>query len=820
MAPPLSEGISPVMNTRTVNITVAVAIDKDKNSQYAVKWAIDHLLKTNPNIILIHVINRVWENQGLGLNEASPDDYRETTEDVHQLFLPYRGYCARKGVKIREVVLDDFDISKAIIDYLNLQCINNVVVGASSKNSITRKFRNPYVATCLIKSAPDFCTVYVISKGKVASIRSANRLPPLNVMNNATPIELQSPRVVPQLQTPETPVIVEGIKRTPTGNTGEKWKKTGVGRRVLERSMDRELVIKPPRSRNSIENFSSMEHLGFATISLDYTSPMTRNSSRESISLDRDFSSSSLCFRSMDMDSENDFGIGSGLNSPIGGGSFNANSSRDMEAEMKRLRQELKQTMDMYTTACREAISAKQKAKEIHQWKIEERHKFEDTRHAEEAALAMAEMEKAKCRAAIEAAQTAQKLAEKEASRRKQAELKAQRESEERMRALAALENIDIRYRKYAIEEIEAATDSFAEGKKIGEGGYGPVYKALLDHTPVAIKVLRPDAQHGRQQFQQEIEVLSSIRHPNMVLLLGACPEYGCLVYEHMENGSLEDRLFRRGNTPSIPWGLRFKIAAEIATGLNFLHQSKPEPLVHRDLKPANILLDRNYVSKISDVGLARLVPPSVADCVTQYRITSAAGTFCYIDPEYQKTGMLGVKSDIYSLGIMLLQIITALPAMGLSHKVEKAIKNGVFDDILDPTVSDWPVEEALEFAKVALQCAELRRRDRPDLTSVVLPILNRLRDLGHCEAETTWSISSSTILSYGPPSYRNFTRSRSRFSTVQDMSRSNLMGSQRSNLSEKSGNSSSPRPVNGNGELVPRRLVALEDGSQCCGDI
>lgn len=213
-----------------------------------------------------------------------------------------------------------------------------------------------------------------------------------------------------------------------------------------------------------------------------------------------------------------------------------------------------------------------------------------------------------------------------------------------------------------------------------------------------------------------------------MVLLLGACPEYGCLVYEFMANGSLEDRLLRRGNTPPLSWQLRFKIAAEIGTALLFLHQTKPEPLVHRDLKPANILLDRNFVSKISDVGLARLVPPSIADSVTQYRMTSTAGTFCYIDPEYQQTGMLGVKSDIYSLGIMFLQLITSRPPMGLTHHVERAIEKGTFKNILDPAVPDWPIEEALSFAKLSLKCAELRRKDRPDLGKVILPELNRLR--------------------------------------------------------------------------------------------
>lgn len=187
----------------------------------------------------------------------------------------------------------------------------------------------------------------------------------------------------------------------------------------------------------------------------------------------------------------------------------------------------------------------------------------------------------------------------------------------------------------------------------------------------------------------------------------------------------------RKGNTPPISWRRRFKIAADVATGLLFLHQSKPEPLVHRDLKPANVLLDRNFVCKISDVGLARLVPPSVADQVTQYHMTSAAGTFCYIDPEYQQSGMLTTKSDVYSFGILLLQIVTARPPMGLTHHVQRAIEKDKFEEMLDPSVNDWPVKEALAFAKLALQCAELRKKDRPDLSTVILPELKRLKDFG-----------------------------------------------------------------------------------------
>lgn len=136
--------------------------------------------------------------------------------------------------------------------------------------------------------------------------------------------------------------------------------------------------------------------------------------------------------------------------------------------------------------------------------------RFEQARLSEEAAIAMVEMEKAKCKAAIEAAEKAQKIAEKETQRRRYAEQKAKREEEDKKRALDVLSNNDDRYRKYTIEEIEAATSNFSGSMKIGEGGYGPVYKGKLDHTPVAIKVLRPDAAQGRKQFQQEVTFLQN----------------------------------------------------------------------------------------------------------------------------------------------------------------------------------------------------------------------------------------------------------------------------------------------------------------------
>ncbi|KAG8044926.1 hypothetical protein GUJ93_ZPchr0008g14043 [Zizania palustris] len=686
--------------------TIVVAIDRDRNSQLAVKWAVDHLLSGASHIILLHVaVNHPVANHGFAMAEAMQGALEA---EMREIFAPYRVFCSRNGVLVSEVILEEADVSKAIIEFITANKIQSIALGASNRNAFTKKFKNADVPSSLMKSAPDYCNIYVVAKGKSVNVRLARC---------------------------GVPAAGEGCYEWDSIRSVGPYTRGSSRGKLPPPSPEAELTTRTPLRERSLPAWTTKPVLLSGRTASDgfdgsYRS-MRRSLSNDFLGGDLDFSQT-MQFSSMDFCDNFDASSLAASASPQEPNSPHSASQREVEAEMRRLRLELKQTMDMYNTACREAINAKQRAKELQLSKLEETRLLEEARQSEGEALMLAKMEKSRCRAAMEAAEAAQRLADLEAQRRRNAEMRARREADEKVRALDAITSHDFRYRKYSIDEIELATESFSDGLKIGEGGYGPVYRASLDHTPVAIKVLRPDAQQGRKQFQQEVEVLSCIRHPNMVLLLGACPDYGCLVYEYMDNGNLEDRLFRRGGTPPIPWSQRFRISAEIATALLFLHQTKPEPLVHRDLKPANILLDRNYVSKISDVGLARLVPPAVADSVTRYRLTATAGTFCYIDPEYQQTGKLGVKSDIYSLGVLLLQVVTAWPPMGLTHHVEKAIEAGTFAQMLDITVKDWPVEEALGFAKLALKCTELRRRDRPDLATVILPELNRLRNLGN----------------------------------------------------------------------------------------
>ncbi|KAK2646203.1 hypothetical protein Ddye_021398 [Dipteronia dyeriana] len=733
--------------------SVAVAIDKDKGSQYALKWTVDHLLSRGQPLTLLHVIQKVSSlptptGNSVSISNVNEDVartyHKQLENQTRELFLPFRCFCSQKDIKCNEVILEDMDITKALIGYISSNAITTLVLAAPARTGLVKRFKTTDIPSSVSKGAPEFCNVYVIAKGKISSVRPAT-----------APAPVKAAIVRNQLQSQPSQNLSDSNEATCMNNqrlrglilyiipSNHQLSPFTSGRASIPKyepsypESDISFVSsgRPSTDRMFPTFYDRMDYSG-STPRLSNGSGSNPRLSNGSGSNPSEYETSSFgslnsgTNRSIDISSSQyEFSSSSQDNGSMTSAST-SQSIEDVEAEMRRLRLELKQTMEMYSAACKEALTAKQKAKELHRWKLEEGQRLEEARIAEEAALALAEREKAKCRAAIEAAEAAQRIAELESHKRKNAEMKALKESEEKKRALNALANGDLKYRKYTIEEIEEATEYFSNSRKIGEGGYGPVYQCDLDHTSVAIKVLRPDAAQGRSQFQQEVEVLCAIRHPNMVLLLGACPEYGCLVYEYMANGSLDDRLFCRGGTPVLSWQLRFRIAAEIGTGLLFLHQAKPEPLVHRDLKPGNILLDRNFVSKISDVGLARLVPPSLADAVTQYRMTSTAGTFCYIDPEYQQTGMLGIKSDIYSLGIMLLQIITAKQPMGLTHHVERAIEKGTFSGILDPAVPDWPVEEALVFAKLALQCAELRKKDRPDLGKVILPELNRLREL------------------------------------------------------------------------------------------
>ncbi|XP_059456957.1 U-box domain-containing protein 33-like [Corylus avellana] len=283
-------------------------------------------------------------------------------------------------------------------------------------------------------------------------------------------------------------------------------------------------------------------------------------------------------------------------------------------------------------------------------------------------------------------------------------------------------------FSEFLLTEIEEATLWFDESLKIGEGGYGNIYKGLLRQTKVAIKILKSHDAQGTKQFQTELGVLSQLRHPNLVELKGSCPEVFALIYEYLPNGSLEDRLNCRGNSPPLSWQTRIRIAAEMCSVLVYLHSIKPHSIVHGDLKPSNILLDANFVSKLSDFGICRMLFPDESSSnnvnTTLYHITVPKGTPAYIDPEFLETGVLTVKSDVYSFGIIVLQLLTGRQPFKISNEVKNALDAGSLKGVLDPLAGDWPIALAQKLARLALGCCERNRSNRPDLQSDVWKVL------------------------------------------------------------------------------------------------
>ncbi|KDP28620.1 hypothetical protein JCGZ_14391 [Jatropha curcas] len=300
----------------------------------------------------------------------------------------------------------------------------------------------------------------------------------------------------------------------------------------------------------------------------------------------------------------------------------------------------------------------------------------------------------------------------------------------------------------FSLSEIEVATFSFDPLLRIGEGRFGNIYKGTLHHTQVAIEMLNQDSTQGPLEFQQQVELLSKLRHPNLPILIGACSEACALIYEYLPNGSLEDRLDCKDNTPPLPWQVRIRIATELCSVLVFLHSSSPHSIVHGDIKAGNILLDANLTCKLSGFGFCPVLSlQEHSRGTTTSHENDPMGSFSYRDPHFLATGELSPKSDTYSFGIILLQLLAGRSAFSTVREIRGVIDEGNLSSLLDPLAGDWPFVQAKQLACLALNCCEMDQNRRPDLASEVWRVLEPMR------------ASCSTSIQFGeeseqPPSY------------------------------------------------------------------
>ncbi|KAK1409530.1 hypothetical protein QVD17_36056 [Tagetes erecta] len=284
----------------------------------------------------------------------------------------------------------------------------------------------------------------------------------------------------------------------------------------------------------------------------------------------------------------------------------------------------------------------------------------------------------------------------------------------------------------FTFRELAAAAKNFRADYLLGEGGFGRVYRGRLESTNqvVAIKQLDRNGLQGNREFLVEVLMLSLLHHPNLVNLIGYCADgdQRLLVYEYMPLGSLEDHLHDLApDKQQLDWNTRMKIAAGAAKGLEYLHDKASPPVIYRDLKCSNILLDEEYNPKLSDFGLAKLGP--VGD--NTHVSTRVMGTYGYCAPEYAMTGQLTLKSDVYSLGVVLLEIITGRKAIdhsktGCEHNLVAWARplfkdRRKFGQMADPALQgQYPVRGLYQALAVAAMCVQEQPNMRPVIADVV----------------------------------------------------------------------------------------------------
>ncbi|CAN6690846.1 unnamed protein product [Malus baccata var. baccata] len=291
------------------------------------------------------------------------------------------------------------------------------------------------------------------------------------------------------------------------------------------------------------------------------------------------------------------------------------------------------------------------------------------------------------------------------------------------------LKGVDLQTGKFTLKQLKDATSNFNKANKIGEGDFGSVYKGVLAYnTVIAVKQLSSKSKQGNREFVNEIGMISALQHPHLVKLHGCCVEGNqlLLVYEYLENNSVAHALFRAKESHlQLDWPTRHKICIGTARGLAYLHEESRLKVVHRDIKATNVLLDKNLNPKISDFGLAKLNEED-----NTHISTRIAGTYGYMAPEYAMRGYLTDKADVYSFGILVLEIVSGRNNTTYRKKEEsfylldwaRLLKDqGDLMDLVDPRLgSDFNKEEMIVAINVALLCCNVTSTARPTMSSVV----------------------------------------------------------------------------------------------------
>lgn len=320
----------------------------------------------------------------------------------------------------------------------------------------------------------------------------------------------------------------------------------------------------------------------------------------------------------------------------------------------------------------------------------------------------------------------------------------------------------------FTFKQLHSATGGFGKSNVIGHGAFGSVYRGVLqDGRKVAIKLMDQAGKQGEEEFKVEVELLCRLRSPYVLSLIGYCSEssHKLLVYEFMANGGLQEHLYPiKGSNnfcPKLDWKTRLRIALEAAKGLEYLHEHVNPPVIHRDLKSSNILLDKNFHAKVSDFGLAKLGSDKAGGHVS----TRVLGTQGYVAPEYALTGHLTTKSDVYSYGVVLLELLTGRvpvdmkrsPGEGVlvSWALPRLTDREKVVEIMDPALEgQYSMKEVIQVAAIAAMCVQLEADYRPLMADVVqslVPLVKQPRPTVKAGSCSSFHATQSPVATQSP---------------------------------------------------------------------
>lgn len=777
---------------------IFIAVGKEyRESKSTVMWAMQNIPKEK-KFVLLHVHCPAQMIPMLGgkfpasqLTEQQVDAYRQhEKEKINKVLDEYLLICTVAKVQAETLVIDMVDIPKGLLTLIAQHGITKLIMGAAADKHYSKKMKSPKskTASILQREAPPSCSIWFVCKGNLICNRTAYIDSGISCSPSESPchesLQFESLRkslsqVTHHIAAMDTlrhrsisdKYDVRSHRREGAGIFRQEELTRAVPSTFLTEGANIDIWEGISRGSRSSGN-SSLSASDEAHSIVSTTAHRNEDSDSGSVVLPPLQEERNVQFLSSHDEEVPDITIQDDIRRRLQQAFTEAEKSKYEAFEESCKRQ--KAERDCLEAVCKAQMAEKMYSKEFKQRKdMEEilaREKLEFEKHKHELDEVKEELREAhKHKSELEtkvihAEQVLRDLKDKLSTAEvlinslqdERDELQQERDDAIREKEILQDNNgIDAgvhrehSFSAFSPVELEQATSGFDDVLKIGEGGYGIVYKGFLRHTPVAIKKLRSQGMQGQTEFYQEVQVLSRVRHPNLVTLMGACVEDWCLIYEFLPNGSLEDRLLCKNNSLPLSWQARIRIASEVCSALMYLHTNKPHSVVHGDLKPANILLDANLISKLGDFGISRLLIQSRT--TTLYHQTVPKGTFAYMDPEFCATGELTPAADIYSFGIIVLQLLTGRPALCIAREVQDALDRGTLHMILDKSAGDWPFVQAKQLAHLGLRCCEVNRKGRPNLVTDVWRVLEPMKKATPA-CRSTSSLSSLEDDSYSPP--------------------------------------------------------------------